>query len=192
MNTIWVIAAVWIATVLPADFVSIRLGIPVALVEIFSGVPGDNYLGFHTTSWIDFLASFGSVFLTFLVRAEIDPRSFRKHLTPDLAIGSIAFLLPFLGAGPFAFFVARRDLRAAEIAGIALSTTSVAVVYTVMVETGLNKTELGKFILSAVISPLIAQTWFRPAPASAVAEEVVVERARRTEEAAMVEGGQQV
>lgn len=37
----------------------------------------------------------------------------------------------------------------AQIAGISLSTTSVAVVYAVMVETGFNKTELGKIILAA-------------------------------------------
>ena len=37
----------------------------------------------------------------------------------------------------------------AQIAGIALSTTSVAVVYAVMVETGYNRTELGKIILAA-------------------------------------------
>src|SRR5947209_12083967 len=37
----------------------------------------------------------------------------------------------------------------AQIAVISLSTTSVAVVYAVMVETGLNKSELGKIILAA-------------------------------------------
>ena len=37
----------------------------------------------------------------------------------------------------------------AQIAGIALSTTSVAVVCAVMVETGYNRTELGKIILAA-------------------------------------------
>jgi Kef-type K+ transport system membrane component KefB len=40
-------------------------------------------------------------------------------------------------------------MRAAQIAGIALSTTSVAVVYAVMVETGLNETDIGKLILAA-------------------------------------------
>jgi Kef-type K+ transport system membrane component KefB len=40
-------------------------------------------------------------------------------------------------------------LQGAEIAGIALSTTSVAVVYAVMIDTGLNNTELGKLILAA-------------------------------------------
>jgi Kef-type K+ transport system membrane component KefB len=37
----------------------------------------------------------------------------------------------------------------AQIASIALSTTSVAVVYAVMVDTGLNQTEIGKIILAA-------------------------------------------
>jgi Kef-type K+ transport system membrane component KefB len=149
MDNVWFIAALWMGAALLASVISLRIGIAVALVEIFFGVLGGNYLGFHTTPWIDFLASFGSVLLTFLAGAEIDPISFRKHLKASLTIGSISFALPFLGALAFAFFVAHWDLRAAEIAGIALSTTSVAVVYAVMVETGLNETELGKLILAA-------------------------------------------
>ncbi len=149
MENIWFIAAAWMGVALVASFISIRLGISVALIEIVLGVIGGNYLGFHTTPWIDFLASFGSVLLTFLAGAEIDPESFRKHLKPSLTIGTLSFLMPFLGAMAFAFFVAHWDLRAAEIAGIALSTTSVAVVYAVMVETGLNHTDLGKLILAA-------------------------------------------
>ena len=41
------------------------------------------------------------------------------------------------------------DYHAALIAGIALSTTSVAVVYAVMVESGFSSTDLGKLILAA-------------------------------------------
>jgi Kef-type K+ transport system membrane component KefB len=137
------------AMALLASFISFRIGISVALVEILVGVIGGNFLGFHTTPWIDFLASFGSVLLTFLAGAEIEPESFRKHLKPSLIIGGISFLLPFVGAMAFTYFVMHWNLRAAEIAGIALSTTSVAVVYSVMIETGLNKTELGKLILAA-------------------------------------------
>jgi Kef-type K+ transport system membrane component KefB len=149
LDNMWFIAAAWMGVALLASLISIRIGISVALIEIFLGVLGGNYLGFHTTPWIDFLASFGSVLLTFLAGAEIDPASFRKHLKSSLAIGSISFLFPFLAAMVFAFFVAHWQLHAAEIAGIALSTTSVAVVYAVMVETGLNETELGKLILAA-------------------------------------------
>src|SRR5437016_1761137 len=147
MENMWFIAAAWMALALIASVISIRLGISVALVEMFVGVIGGNFLGFHTTPWIDFLATFGSGLLTFLAGAEIDPESLNRHLKPALAIGTVSFLAPFLGAAAFAFWVAHWTRDASWIAGIALSTTSVAVVYAVMIETGLNRTELGKLIL---------------------------------------------
>lgn len=149
MDNLWLTAASWMALALLASLISIRVGLSVALVEIGVGVIGGNFLGIHTAPWIDFLASFGSILLTFLAGAEIDPDSFKKQLKPSLAIGIASFLLPFVGAMAFAYYVSGWDLRAAEIAGIALSTTSVAVVYAVMVETRLNQTDLGKLILAA-------------------------------------------
>jgi Kef-type K+ transport system membrane component KefB len=180
MENIWFVAAAWMALALIASVVSIRLGISVALVEMFVGVIGGNSLGFYTTPWIDFLATFGSGLLTFLAGAEIDPESLRKHLKPSLVIGAVSFFLPFLGAMAFAHYIVGWELHAAQIAGIALSTTSVAVVYAVMVETGLSNTDFGKLILaacfvtdlgtvlvtvvvgSAVVPTCIAQTWFLP------------------------------
>ncbi|MCL4465214.1 MAG: cation:proton antiporter [Chloroflexi bacterium] len=149
MESIWFTAAAWMALALVASLVSIRIGVSVALVEIAAGVVGGNLLGLHTAPWIDFLASFGSVVLTFLAGAEIDPASFRKHLKASLGIGIVSFLFPFLGAMAFAYYTIGWDMRASQIAGIALSTTSVAVVYAVMIETGLNETDLGKLILAA-------------------------------------------
>lgn len=149
MDNLWLTAASWMALALLASLISIRVGLSVALVEIGVGAIGGNFLGIHTAPWIDFLASFGSILLTFLAGAEIDPDSFKKQLKPSLAIGIASFLLPFVGAMAFAYYVSGWDLRAAEIAGIALSTTSVAVVYAVMVETRLNQTDLGKLILAA-------------------------------------------
>lgn len=148
-SNIWLVAAAWMGLALLASLISIRLGISVALIEILIGVLAGNFLGIHTAPWIDFLATFGSGLLTFLAGAEIDPVSLRKHLRPALAIGFVSFLLPFFGALAFARWVGHWEPRAACIAGVALSTTSVAVVYALMLETGLNRTELGKLILAA-------------------------------------------
>ena len=148
-NNIWYIAAAWMGLALVASLLSIRLGVSVALIEIAFGIVAGNFLGLQTTTWIDFLATFGSGLLTFLAGAEIDPQALRRHLRPTMAIGVVSFLLPFLGAWQFSEHVIGWDHRAALIAGIALSTTSVAVVYAVMVETGLNATDLGKTILAA-------------------------------------------
>lgn len=149
MDNIYLIAASWMGLALAASLISIRLGISVALIEIGMGVIGGNFLGLHTTPWIDFLATFGSGLLTFLAGAEIDPDSLRRHLKVSLTVGVVSFALPFVAAFGFAYFVAGWDLQAAEIAGVALSTTSVAVVYAVMIESRLADTDLGKTILAA-------------------------------------------
>jgi len=149
VDNVYLMAAGWMAIALAASLVSIRLGVSVALIEIGFGVIAGNFGGLHTSPWIDFLATFGSGLLTFLAGAEIDPESLRRHLKMSLTIGVVSFAAPFVCAFAFAYYVAGWDLHAAEIAGIALSTTSVAVVYAVMVESGLAEVELGKTILAA-------------------------------------------
>ena len=143
------IAFVWVGLAFLASLVSIRLGISVALVEIVVGALAGNLLHLSINDWIDFLASFGSVLLTFLAGAEIDPGSLRRFLGPSLALGGLGFAAPFAGAWAFAYLGLHWHWQASQVAGVALSTTSVAVVYAVMIETGLSKTDLGKLILTA-------------------------------------------
>ena len=149
MDNMYLIAAEWIGLALVASLISVRFGVAVALLEIGMGVIGGNLLGLQTNAWIDFLAGFGSILLTFLAGAEIDPGSLRRHGKAAVSIGVISFLIPFAAAFAFARFVAGWDLQAAEIAGTSLSTTSVAVVYAVMIESGLSQQDLGKTILAA-------------------------------------------
>src|SRR5579862_5146234 len=150
---IYYVAAIWLGVALLASVVSIRIAIPAALVEIVVGALAGNIPGLREhvtqTDAVVFLASVGSLVLTFLAGAEIDPVSLRGHWKASLSIGAVSFALPFLGAFGFCGLVLGWHLHAAEIGGIALSTTSVAVVYAVMVETGLNRQELGKLILAA-------------------------------------------
>lgn len=149
MELTWSVAAIWIGMALLATLISIRLGISVALTEICIGVLGGNLLELSPTPWIDFLASVGSVLLTFLAGAEIELEVLRSKWKETVGIGLASFLAPFLGAMAYAYWVAGWSLAASEIAGIALSTTSVAVVYAVMIERGYNATDLGKLILAA-------------------------------------------
>ncbi|MGH7256381.1 MAG: cation:proton antiporter [Nitrospirales bacterium] len=149
MESTWQIAALWLGMALIATLVSVRLGVSVALAEICVGILGGNALDLHSTVWIDVLAAIGAVLLTFLAGAEIDLAVLRGRWKETVSIGVASFLGPFLGAMAYAYWVAGWDLPAAQIAGIALSTTSVAVVYAVMVERGYNTTELGRIILAA-------------------------------------------
>jgi Kef-type K+ transport system membrane component KefB len=149
-ENIWFIAAIWMGLAFVASLISIRTGISVALVEILVGVGAGNFLGIHeTTEWINFLAMLGSGILTFLAGAEIDPKSLRTNLKASALIGVVSFATPFVGVWMFAQHVLGWSLQQAQIAGIALSTTSVAVVYAVMIEGGLSDTAMGKMILAA-------------------------------------------
>jgi Kef-type K+ transport system membrane component KefB len=150
MDNIWLIAALWMGMAFIASLISIRIGISVALVEILVGVAAGNFLGIHqTTQWIDFLAMLGSGVLTFLAGAEIDPASLKANLKASLTIGVLSFVIPFVSIWMIAQFVFGWSLHQAQIAGIALSTTSVAVVYAVMIEKRLSDTSMGKMILAA-------------------------------------------
>jgi Kef-type K+ transport system membrane component KefB len=156
----WLIAALWVGLALLASLISIRTAISVALIEILVGAAAGNILPWfgsligtpvrlETTGWINFLAGLGSILLTFLAGAEIEPDALKKHWRPALAIGFVSFLMPFLAAMAVARWLLHWSAAASMIAGAALSTTSVAVVYAVMVETGLNKRDIGKLILAS-------------------------------------------
>lgn len=150
MDNIWLIAAMWMGMALIASLISIRIGISVALIEILVGVIAGNFLGIHeTTQWIDFLAMLGSGVLTFLAGAEIDPASLKANLKASLTIGILSFVIPFVSVWMIAQYAFGWNLQQAQIAGIALSTTSVAVVYAVMIEKKLSDTSMGKMILAA-------------------------------------------
>jgi Kef-type K+ transport system membrane component KefB len=149
-TNIWFIAAIWMGLALIASIISIRLKIAVALIEILIGIIAGNFLGIHASmDWINFLAMVGSGVITFLAGAEIDPSSLKAHIKPALVIGVLSFLIPFTLVWLFAQIVMGWTMQQSQIAGIALSTTSVAVVYAVMIEGGRSNTALGKMILAA-------------------------------------------
>ena len=145
----WETAAIWMGMALLASLISVRIGVSVALVEICVGIAGGNVLGIQPTSWILSLAGFGSVVLTFLAGAEIDLDVMKNKWKETIGIGLASFLVPCLSVTAVAYWGAGWSLAASQIAGIALCATSVAVVYTVLVERGHNELELGKIILAA-------------------------------------------
>lgn len=156
MQEVWGIAALWLGLALVATLLSIWLKIATALSEIVVGTVAQLFIGaFIGTTlgsnepWIKFLSGTGAIVLTFLAGAELDPVVFKAKLKEATAIGFISFLAPFLGCTAAAYYLLHWTIQASWLAGVALSTTSVAVVYAVMLELGLNKTDFGKTVLAA-------------------------------------------
>jgi Kef-type K+ transport system membrane component KefB len=149
MDNVWLASALWIGLALIASVLSVWVAISVALIEIMVGAVAGNLIGLPLAPWVNFLAGFGAILLTFLAGAEIDPEVVRRKFWPSMTIGVVGFAAPYIGVFLFARYIVGWPWPQAQIAGISLSTTSVAVVYAVMVETGFNRTELGKVILAA-------------------------------------------
>jgi Kef-type K+ transport system membrane component KefB len=144
------LAAILAAVVVLASMISIEVGLSVALIELALGVLVGNLFGVDPNQeWLAFIATFASVVLTFLAGAEIDPDDFRERFGAAMSIGVVSFVGPFVVASLTTHFLLGWTVKAALIGGTALSTTSLAVVYAVLVESGLNATRIGKLIMSA-------------------------------------------
>jgi Kef-type K+ transport system membrane component KefB len=157
MTTVWTLAAIWFALALFASLCASYLRVSTALAEIMVGTGAQWVLGAifgaavlgADEPWIKFLAGAGAIMLTFLAGAELDPVVFRQKWKEASAVGLVSFLLPFVACTAAAYYLLGWDPRASWLGGIAMSTTSVAVVYAVMLEYGFNRTAYGKTILAA-------------------------------------------
>src|SRR5215510_11981860 len=157
MTSVWALAALWVGLALIASLISIWLRISTALSEIVVGTVAQLIIGAAIgsailgtdESWVKFLAGIGAIVLTFLAGAELDPQVFRLKWKEAVAVGLASFLFPFLGCAAAAHWLLSWDVMPSWLAGVAMSTTSVAVVYAVMLEFGFNQTEYGKTILAA-------------------------------------------
>ena len=151
------LAALWLGLAVLATILANHLRISMALMEICLGVAagtvaaryfGADSLGANV-DWLRFLASTGAVVLTFLAGAELEPAVLRAKWKEVSVVGIVGFAAPFLGCAALARYALGWGTQASLLAGVALSTTLMAVVYAVMLETGFNKTDFGKGILGA-------------------------------------------
>jgi Kef-type K+ transport system membrane component KefB len=143
------LAALLAVTILLASMVSIEIGLSVALIELAAGVAVGNLFTVTVPDWLSFVGTFAGVMLTFLAGAEVDVPQFRREWQASISIGAVSFAAPFVVALGACYWLAGWNRDQAEIGGLALSTTSLAVVYAVLVETGLNRSVIGKRIMSA-------------------------------------------
>jgi len=157
MAETFTLAALWLALAVVATIIANHLKVSMALVEICVGIAAgfvaERYIGPGALGadvpWLRFLAASGAVVLTFLAGAELEPTVLRSKWKEVTVVGLFSFAAPFLGCTAIAYYLLGWDPQASWLAGVALSTTSMAVVYAVMLETRFNRTEYGMGILGA-------------------------------------------
>ena len=145
-----IVLAVWVmGLVCAAGVVSVETGLSASIFEMVAGIFGGNYLGLVSAPWLDFMAGFGGVVITFLAGTEVEPAILRKKMKESVSIGLSSFLLPWLAVTAVCYYFMGWTRNASLIAGCALSSTSLAIVYAVLVETGLVASGFGKILMAA-------------------------------------------
>jgi len=190
--SVWFHSALWLGLAFLASLISIRVAISVALIEIVLGAVAGNLVGLQITDWVNFLAGFGAILLTFLAEHELPHR---------MRIIAFSILTPFyfLKAGSLveAHAVAQSVVLISIFLAIKMATKFIGIlpltVYhefdrregmytTLLMSTGLTFGSISALfglsnriidqtqytilvtavIGSAVIPTLIAQRWFQP------------------------------
>src|SRR3989338_1450842 len=86
MDTTYAATAVALLIFL-ASVISVEVALSAAIIEITAGVIAGNFLGLHPAPWMDFLAGFGGILLTFLAGAEVDPELMKQKLAVLIETG---------------------------------------------------------------------------------------------------------
>jgi glutathione-regulated potassium-efflux system ancillary protein KefC len=133
--------------VVAAAIISLRIKVSSSIIEVLAGVVLANALGIGLAQWLDFLGTFGGLILTFLAGAEVEFSLLKNNAKESVVIGFMAFLAPLVGVFLFLSLVAKWSFQANIAASLALTTTSIAVVYAVLTEYELIKMPFAKTII---------------------------------------------
>lgn len=128
----------------------IEFSLPIALGEFLAGMIGSFFIAPEDVPWISFISDLGLLSIMFVAGFEVDAKILRLHLTRNCLVGAASFGLPFtllIVTG----LIAQFSFSESTIMALALSTTSLAIVFTVIRETNLIASVEGQILLGAAM-----------------------------------------
>lgn len=130
--------------------ICIEFSLPIALGEFLAGMVGSLFISVEDVPWISFISDLGLLSIMFVAGFEVDAKILRLHLARNCAVGAISFGLPFtllIVTG----LIAQFSFNETVIMALALSTTSLAIVFTVIREANLIASMEGQILLGAAM-----------------------------------------
>jgi len=130
---------------------ALEVGFSSSIFEILAGTFASNFLKLGDLPWIDFLSNLGLLGLMFFAGLETDPELLRKHFLKSLFIGFSSYFFPLVSVFYFSHYILGYSFEASILIGIALSTTSLALVYPLLKEKGLLNYPAGQILLAGAM-----------------------------------------
>ena len=141
--------AVWLALGAIAGTLGGRFGFSIAVAEILTGMAASAF-GVPFPQTLGVLAGLGAIILAFLAGMQIDVAAVRGSLRRCVSIGLLSFALPYGLVLAYARQILDLPWPEAQLAALALSETSIAMTYVLVVDTGFGGTRTGQQVLAAV------------------------------------------
>jgi Kef-type K+ transport system membrane component KefB len=152
--------------ILFAGLIGVRTRISSSIFEVLAGIIVANALGMTLPSWLDLFGTFGGLVLTFMAGAEVEFVLLKSKAKESFGIGTMAFVAPLLGIFLFLTLATDWTFQARLAGSLALTTTSVAVVFAVLTEYGIIKVPFARTIIAVTfvndILTLIAVNFIAP------------------------------
>ncbi|MBN2014858.1 MAG: cation:proton antiporter [Candidatus Altiarchaeota archaeon] len=156
------------ALIVFSGFIALELGFTTAILELFAGMIAGHFIDFTEVEIVEVLADLGILTLMYVAGLEIDFDQLQKRFKPSLVIGSASFFFPFLFVFGFLQSILLMEAKQASLVAIALSTTSISIVYPILRQAG-DMTEDRKLILSSammteILGISVLSVFFTPNP----------------------------
>ena len=137
-------------TLVLAAALAFELNVSSAILEIGAGILLGVWLGdLASLGWLHFLANLGMLGLMFMAGFEVDVDRLRDTWKASIAIGVSSLAMPLAGVFLVAYYGLDLSPLAAGLVAVALSTTSLALVFHALKERGLLRRQLGQTVLAA-------------------------------------------
>jgi glutathione-regulated potassium-efflux system ancillary protein KefC len=134
-----------------AGFLSLELAFPIAIAEFLAGMIGKHFIDYKDIPWIKFFSHLGLLGLMFLAGFEIEIKVLKKNLSKNLKIGFLSYIVPFLSISILCIYAYDFTLKQAAAVSIALSTTSLAIIYTILKKDNNIKKYNGQILLGSAM-----------------------------------------
>ena len=134
----------------------LEFAFPIALGEFLAGIVGGFFIDADDLPWLPFISHLGLLSIMFVAGFEVDVRILRLNFYKNFIVGILAFASPFALVFVVGSF-ARLPLFEVVILSLSLSTTSLAIVFTIIKNSNLSQQPEGQILLgSAMVVDLLS------------------------------------